>query len=193
MSDIYEYIKKYNTANENSDGLQAYHLKSAIASDKDFAGKVINYFVGVFDNEYPDLDRTDFDSVIPSLQKFYAKKVLNNRFFLFSTGTDDKKRFEIIAGIRDRIAAEVGVKFLSKDEIDEALNSVDIDLDVYFKTRFCFYYLNGIPPVDILGTKISLEEIKSWYKNSEYLLPDRTSLGEESFGGKKISWLYITA
>lgn len=187
MSDIYEYIKKYNTADENSDGEIAYHLKNAIASDKDFADKVINYFVGVFDKEYPDLDRTDFDSVIPSLQKFYAKKVLCDRFFLFSTGTDDKKRSEIFAGIRDRIAAEVGVKFLSKDEIDEALNPVDLDLDVYFKTRFCFYYLNGIPPVDIPVTKISLEEMKGWYENFKDLLPDSTSLGEESFGGKKIS------
>ena len=187
MSDIDEYIGGYNIADKNSNGLQAYRLKNKIASDKDFADKVINYFVGVFDNEYPDLDRTDFDSVIQSLQDFYAKKVLNNRFFLFSTATDDKKKFEIIAGIRDKIAAEVGVKFLSKDEIDESLNPDDLKIDVYFKTRFCFYYLNGIPPVDILGTRISLEEIKRWYKISEYLLPDSTSLGEESFGGKKIS------
>lgn len=192
MSDIDEYIGGYNIADKNSDGVKAYHLKNAIASDKDFAGKVINYFVGVFDNEYPDLDRTDFDSVIQSLQDFYAKKVLNNRFFLFSTATDDKKRFEIFAGIRDKIAAEVGVKFLSKDEIDEALNSVVPDLELSFKAHFCLYYLNGIPPVDIptvdmLDTKISLEEMKRWYKNFEYLLPDSTSLGEESFGGKKIS------
>ena len=187
MSDIDEYIEEYKTADKNSDGVKAYHLKNKIASDKDFAGKVINYFVGVFDNEYPDLDRTDFDSVILSLQDFYAKKVLNNRFFLFSTDTDDKKRFEIFAGIRDKIAAEVGVKFLSKDEIDEALNSVvpDLKIEEYFKTCFCFYYLNGIPTIDMPVKQISLEEMKKWYENFEYLLPDSTSLGEESFGGKK--------
>ena len=190
MSDIYEYIKGYNTADKNSDGEKAYHLRNEIASDKDFADKVIDYFVGVFDKEYPDLDRTDFDSVIQSLQNFYVKKMLNNRFFLFSTATDDEKRFEIFAGIRDKIAAEVGVKFLSKDEIDEALNSVVPDLELSFKARLCLYYLNGIPPVDIptvdmLGKQISLEEMKKWYENFEYLLPDSTSLGKESFGGKK--------